>query len=148
VYFYSLDCNQPLAVELAKRVLNLEYRHAKMNMTTTAGLIDFTCRRRGSNVEEIFSYRLVRPIGIAPEDERCLEFFLIERYRLFAPSADGQIISIGVSHDPYQLFDAEVKCWSPQALRQAGFAVAGAPDHVCGAAPLVVQVLPPETQSV
>jgi len=30
VWFYSLDANQPLAVEIARRIFHLPYRHAKM----------------------------------------------------------------------------------------------------------------------
>jgi hypothetical protein len=30
VWFYSLDCNQPLAVEIARRLFHLPYQHAEM----------------------------------------------------------------------------------------------------------------------
>jgi uncharacterized protein YqjF (DUF2071 family) len=144
LYFYSLDCNQPLAVELAKRVLNLQYRHASMAMDAAAGVVNFICRPRDTEIPEEFCYRLGSAIGAAPEDEHSLEFFLIERYRLFAPDGEGGLVSVRVSHEPYQLFEAEVARWNTQALQRAGFEVMGAPDHVCAAAPLEVHVLPPE----
>src|SRR5437763_5271452 len=45
VWFYSLDCNQPLAVIAARALTGLEYRNAEMS-AMTGEFIDYTCRRR------------------------------------------------------------------------------------------------------
>ena len=36
VWFFSLDCNQPLAVEIARRAFHLPYEHAVMSNVQTS----------------------------------------------------------------------------------------------------------------
>jgi len=45
VWFFSLDCNQPLAVEIARRAFHLPYEHAAMQAVRSAGRIYYACRR-------------------------------------------------------------------------------------------------------
>ena len=47
VWFYSLDCNRWMAVEVARRAFHLSYQHAVMEARTSAdGWISYQCRRR------------------------------------------------------------------------------------------------------
>ena len=48
VWFYSLACNQPLAVELARRFFHLNYVHARMEARIdTHNVCSYKARRRG-----------------------------------------------------------------------------------------------------
>lgn len=146
LYFFSLDCNQPLAVETARRLLFLRYEHAAISARIEAeGWVDFDTQRAGTSEKAIFRYR---PHGPPPAEAtpESLEFFLVERYRLFASNPAGERLnSIRVCHAPYGIRQAQVFAWGDAPLRQAGFAAGGrAPDHICAAEPVTVETFAPE----
>ncbi|MFL6569905.1 MAG: YqjF family protein [Chthoniobacterales bacterium] len=128
VWFYSLDCNQPLAVIAARALTGLEYRNAEMS-AMTGEFIDYTCRRPGSDELAQYRYRGVgEPRDLAPDS---LEFFLLERYYLFARRA-GSLVRGQVSHAPYRPRDVEVQLSSALPARLDGFTeLPDAPEHVC-----------------
>lgn len=102
VWFYSLDCNQPLAVWAARWLFGLPYYHARMS-ATRSGWTDYSSTRRGTSGNARFRYRSAGAAGeAAPES---LEFFLLERYYLYASRAPGTLLRGRVSHRPY-LFSA------------------------------------------
>ncbi len=144
LYFYSLDCDQPLAVEGARRLLGLRYEHARMHAEVDAtGGVAFTSRRAGQDPRDEFRYRL-DPDATSLAEPGTLEFFLIERYRLFAERGP-RLTTIAVHHAPYRLTRAVVRQWSGEVLAFAGLArPAREPDHVCGAQPVDVEVFRPE----
>jgi uncharacterized protein YqjF (DUF2071 family) len=146
LYFYSLDCDQPLAVESARRLLHLRYEHCAMQAAIAEDdWLDFRACRAGYGEESRFRYRAAG-VGSAIADEASLEFFLIERYRLFASDADGERLnSVRVCHAPYRIRPAELAEWSDATLRLAGFELGGRPpEHVCAAEPVEVEVFAPE----
>jgi uncharacterized protein len=145
VYFFSLDCDQPVAVEAAKRLLHLRYEHAEMQAEVDAeGWVEFTSQRHGEVLTDKYRYR---GYGVAAEAlPESHEFFLVERYRLFATTPEGeQLRSIRVCHAPYAVRQAQVTEWSDGVLRYARFNVRGrAPDHICFAEPVNVEIFAPE----
>lgn len=145
LYFYSLDCDQPVAVELARRLLHLRYEHCEM--TAAAGVdgwVNFEAERVGTNGKSVFRYRQFGPAVESPEDS--IDFFLIERYRLFVTDRAGeQLHSLRVCHAPYRIHPAQVTAWGDAPLWLAGFEAPGRePDHVCAAEPVDVEVFAPE----
>jgi uncharacterized protein len=98
IWFYSLDANQPLAVWGARISFGLPYQHALMRAKLENGWIDYRSRRRGNRVH--CRYRPMDRSGEAILGS--FEFFLVERYRLFAFFA-GEIRTARVYHSPYQL---------------------------------------------
>ena len=145
LYFYSLDCDQPVAVTAAKTLLNLRYEHSDMKASVDPeGWVDFEAHRKGQVLTDKYRYKGFGPAGEAfPET---LEFFLLERYRLFAASSAGDHLnSIRVCHPPYLFRQAQVTQWSDAVLRFAHFDTGGrAPDHICYAEPQEVEVFAPE----
>ena len=128
VWFYSLSCNQPLAVIAARTLTGLKYRNAEMS-ATRGDLINYTCRRDGS--DEVARYRY-RPVGeprdTAPES---LEFFLLQRFYLYAKRA-GSLVRGQVSHVPYRPRAVEVEVSSALPARLDGFAeLVDSAEHVC-----------------
>jgi uncharacterized protein len=147
IYFYSLDCDQPIAVESARRLLHLRYEHCVMQATATPdpkGWVKFEAQRVGASEKATFRYQPFGPIAEPAVDS--LEFFLIERYRLFtSDSAGEQLGSIRVCHAPYRIRSAHLAEWSDAPLRQAGLAPPlRDPDHLCAAEPVEVETFAPE----
>jgi len=138
VWFYSLDCNQPIAVWTARTIFHLPYRHARMQAHQSESGIDYTCRRDGESHTSNYRYHLADAGRSA--DPGTLEFFLAERYLLFSPSPRG--LRCGrVNHPPYPLAEAQVDTWDAAPLLQAGFPdPARPPDHVIGSSGVQVRV--------
>lgn len=128
VWFFSLDCNQPIAVATARLLTGLPYFHAQMSVVADEW-IDYSCRRRGSSEAARYIYR---GFGEAREaDHSSLEFFLLERYYLYALRR-GSLVRAQVSHERYQYRKAEVREWSLTPAQLDGFPeLSGAPAHCC-----------------
>jgi uncharacterized protein YqjF (DUF2071 family) len=145
VWFYSLDANSWLAVKVARGWYALPYFHAEMAATVASsnGAVDYSVRRRGAASESRFCYRALDEGREAPPGS--LEFFLIERYRLYAQDKTGQLYTSRVAHAPYRISAADVPVWDDRLLRLAGFDAAGRPpDHICAASRVDVEVFKPE----
>ena len=72
----------------------------------------------------------------------CPEFFLTERYRLYA-AARGRLRRGAVFHQPYPLCRADVTAWDDHLLTLNGFtAVNRPPDHVIMSPGVDVTVFP------
>ena len=129
VWFFSLDADQPVAVEVARRWFHLNYQHAKMSLRQSGDQIDYACRRKGAAETARYSY----PRADAPATEAqpgTLDFFLLERYLLFSWNAKKQQLFRGqVAHRPYRFqILTDVEC-SAAPARWEGFELAGAPIH-------------------
>jgi len=138
VWFYSLDCNQPLAVLIARIFFGLPYRDAKMQ-AVFGSVIDYRSRRR---VTKACARYVWQPRGAertaAPES---LEFFLLERYHLYSVRG-GKILRGTVAHEPYEFREAQLDDFSTVPATQAGFELLpDPPDHVCHADGVDVRIL-------
>lgn len=130
VWFYSLDCNQPLAVLVARLFFHLPYKHASMQ-ATFGETIDYRSTRRGTTMQAQYAWQ---PQG-TPRHAAAgtLEYFLLERYHLYA--ARGPRLYRGtVAHKPYEFRDTQVARLSTAPAALAGFShLAPQPQHVCHA---------------
>lgn len=128
VWFYSLDCNQPLAVIAAKLSTGLPYRHARMS-SAIADSIDYRCQRNGTPEFARFCYA---GIGEAREPAAdSLESFLLDRYYLYAMRR-GALIRAQVSHERYRYRAVELADYSTTPLALDGFGeISGPPMHRC-----------------
>jgi len=100
VWFYSLDANDSLAVWTARLLFGLPYRHAKMHAEERHDGISYSCQRRGSSIVQ--EYRFLPSDELGEAKLGSLEFFLIERYRLFSIRGT-HLLSGRVYHSPYHL---------------------------------------------
>lgn len=132
VWFYSLDANSRLTVWGARRYYHLPYHLARMSFAwdRTCGRVDFRSWRCGipSQCASRFVYE---PIGPAsPGAPGSLEFFLTERYVLFARGPDGRLYRGHVHHSPYQISPVTVEVFDETLLELNGFRRTGRPpDH-------------------
>lgn len=141
VWFFSLDCNQPLAVEIARRAFHLPYEHAVMRSANSGNQVDYSCRRSTGEETARFVYDLAGSAKTAVAGS--LEWFLVERYLLFSARPDGVIFCGRVHHPPYRIAPAHCGEWSCAPLRWNGFAAPEeAPPSMLVAAPVDVRIFP------
>jgi uncharacterized protein YqjF (DUF2071 family) len=143
VWFFSLDCNQPLAVEVARRFFHLPYNHARMSAEFQGGEFLYSSQRKGSEATSRFRYR--PPIQAEPARDRSLEWFLVERYLLFTTDRAGRIRCGRVHHKPYRIQHADCTEWTAEPIRENGFAGPGGPPvSMLVAEPVDVSIYPLE----
>lgn len=111
VWFFSLDANQRLAVEIARRVWNLPYRWARLSYSNRETrensqrilIANYSGTRRESPAA---SYQIEIAADLnepRPADPDTLEYFLVERYLLFCEDSRGGLYSGRVHHEPYRV---------------------------------------------
>lgn len=142
VWFFSLDCNQPLAVEIARRFFHLPYEHAVMRSETSGSRIHYHSRRKCNGaLDAEFIYET--PSETHPAEQGSLEWFLVERYVLFSTNPAGRIFSGRVHHEPYQIAPARCERMSTEPIRLNGFPVPlEPPASVLTAAAVDVSIYP------
>ena len=137
VWFYSLDCNQALAVWVARTFFRLPYEHAVMQAEFGA-TNDYRCTRRGTSDEA--RYRWEPQGALQTAQPGTLDYFLLERYHLYAAKG-GNLYRGQVAHEPYQFQAAEVAELSARPAEQAGFAnLSPKPQHICHAPGMDVRI--------
>lgn len=153
VWFYSLDANQWLAVKFARTFFKLPYFHATMQSPyiNSWGLtkhppkkVAYTVHRQGTD-ETMRSHFRYRSAGNERTAEPgSLEFFLLERYILFATLRGGQLATGQVYHTPYPVHDAYVADWDNHLLQLDGFTVSPQrpPDNVLFSPGVTVDIFP------
>lgn len=112
VWFFSLDANKWLAVNIARTFWHLPYKLARLAISTQAVQPDSSPPVRniiytGQRLElPAAEYRI--SVDVSNDQARVaaagtLEHFLVERYFLFAARQDGSMMTGQVHHDPYSL---------------------------------------------
>jgi uncharacterized protein YqjF (DUF2071 family) len=140
VWFYSLDANQPLAVWAARVFFGLPYVHSKMQVEYRNDEIRYLSKRRGSSTLQEYRFRPSDDLGEA--EIGSLEFFLIERYRLFS-YRHGQLLTARVYHPPYKLRRAVVSTLDKALFGLDGLQPPpGSPDNVLYSERVDVTVYP------
>ena len=142
VWFYSLDCNQPIATQIARTFFHLNYQHARQSgrRASPDAPADFYSFRPASRGESHFRYQATtRPFTANPDS---LEFFLAERYRLFASTPSG-LRTGRVWHEPYPLQSVQVSAAHTSLWVDQGFIPPDRPaDHAMTSAGVDVSIYP------
>lgn len=107
VWFFSLDAANAVAVAIARRWFHLPYFRSQMNSRVTAQDVAYSSRRadrRGGNEQLEVSYS---PNGSSFECQPgTLQYFLTERYCLYAQRPDGALLRSEIHHAPWSLQEA------------------------------------------
>ena len=99
IWFFSLDCGSRLAVEGARRLYRLPYRHARMSVARRHGHVHYDSAREGA----AFSARY-RGVGdFFHAEPGSLEHFLTERYCLYSAGDDSTLHRAQIHHPPWPL---------------------------------------------
>lgn len=108
VYFFSLDCSNPVAVRVARRSFYLPYFDATMQLKHgNNNEIVYSSRRTGAPDSFQASYRPTGPVKSFDKDS--LEIFLTERYCLYSVAPNGTLYRGNIHHVPWSLQPAEAE---------------------------------------
>ncbi len=145
IWFFSLDASNRLAVLGARAAFSLPYFSARISMSDTRETIEFTSRRTAPEqppVEFAASWQCGAPLtDLRPGT---LDFFLIERYCLYAEH-DAQLYRSRIHHHPWPLRQARLLQYSSTMLQAQGLPVPhGEPLVHAQAQPIKVAVWPLE----
>lgn len=137
VWFFSLDCNQPVAVELARRLFHLPYQHAEMSLVGDS----YFCRRKKQNETATYDYSVKGSFQTA--EPGSFEFFLLERYLLFSARPNGDHYTGRVYHAPYSFAALPEPEHSLLPFKWEGFEIEGPPvsSHVSPGVPVEIHPL-------
>ncbi len=109
VWFFSLDANSRLAVNVARRFWHLPYRYAAMSMSSKGPCTENQLNRltyTGARKDQPFAeYEITVDLPKEPartSQRGTLDYFLLERYVLFASNGKQRLRVGAVHHDPYQ----------------------------------------------
>lgn len=118
VWFFSLDINSEVAAAAARTFFHLPYHAAEIELLVDKGEYDFRVRRK-SNPSAVFEARW--SVGqLLPEAQPgSREFFLTERYCLYAKRGD-KLYRSRVHHQPWPLREATLKDLDSQMCEAAG----------------------------
>ena len=101
VYFFSLDAGNPVAVGAARTLLNLPYLTADMRVVPD-GDVQYHSRRSAAPYPELTA--TYRGLGSPkPPVKGSLEYFLTERYCLYAMNHAGVAYRLEIHHPPWPL---------------------------------------------
>ena len=106
VWFLTLDANSRAAVVGARTLYHLPYFNARIDLAQEGGRVDYTLERTDDPPAELrASWRPGGNPHFAQPDT--LEFFLIERYCLYAAEG-GRLFRARIHHAPWPLREAEL----------------------------------------
>ena len=152
VWFYSLDCNNHVAVALARTLFSLPYvfarQHGERPLSPSEALAKegttsparFHSQRPGG-APNTFAYSPASPFS--PATPGTLEYFLAERYLLFSRRRNGTLASGRVRHTPYPLAPATVTTAETSLFADNGFLAPARPaDHAHTSPGVDVSIFP------
>ena len=101
VYFFSLDCSNPLAVYAARKFFHLPYFDARMSLNNIDSDIVYKSlrQRTGEQFEAIYCAE-GPPLSIGKDS---IEHFLTERYCLYTANPKGKLLRGVIHHVPWPL---------------------------------------------
>ncbi len=162
VHFFSLEASKALAVWFARWRWHLPYWLARMELLRDGNRRTYRSQRvktataktaitRGETAPEGFATtppppaycQIIAELGdkLASPEPGSLEFFLVERYLLFANSPGG-LRRGQVHHVPYPVRQARLVSIEQSLSAAAGFGTLGEPDHVLFSPGVRVEVFP------
>lgn len=110
VWFFSLDATSLPAVLAARVTFRLPYYAAHMRCDAHNDAIIYASRRRHRSAPPAELAARYRPVGsdFSPRPGT-LEYFLTERYCLYATGASGRLLRADITHAPWRLQPAEAE---------------------------------------
>jgi hypothetical protein len=110
VWFFSLDAANALAVSGARTVYHLPYFNAEMSVRTQGETVIYSSQRKHHNAPPAEFQATYRPIGpIYRSQPGALDYWLTERYCLYAADRRGRLYRGDIHHRPWPLQPAEAE---------------------------------------
>ena len=145
VWFLSLDASNPLAVLGARLGFSLPYYWALMELEERDSMLTITSRRIHSGAPPAdFEAVWRREDAIPNAQPGTLDFFLIERYCLYAARGE-KLLRTRIHHDPWPLCGVSLLSHASSMLEAHGLSAPDVPPLLHGLiAPLDVRVWAPK----
>ena len=110
VWFFSLDAGNSLAVAIARAWFHLPYFHARMLSSERNGWTEYASQRDHSGAAGAAWHGRYRPSAPAFIPQRgTIEYFLTERYCLYALDGSRRLIRAEIHHRPWPLQPAHAE---------------------------------------
>jgi hypothetical protein len=104
VFFLSLDAENPIAVELGRRMYGLPYLHAHVSIQTGVSGVTMNSRRIEAGWPAAAFVGKYRPAGAPRRSEpETLEYWLTERYCFYTATSSHGVRRTEVHHRPWRL---------------------------------------------
>jgi uncharacterized protein YqjF (DUF2071 family) len=118
VWFFSLDCNSVPAVMAARAFYHLPYYNAEIDLSHEMDTIAYASRRTDDPPAQFAaSWNIGETIPFSHPDS--LEFFLTERYCLYAESG-GDLYRARIYHQPWPLHKATLNSHKSSMIEALG----------------------------
>jgi uncharacterized protein YqjF (DUF2071 family) len=128
VWFFSLDAGSRAVVEVARQSFHLPYFKANMTVQTDGDEARYTSRRtdrRGGPAEFVARYRPISEVYRSTAGT--LDYWLTERYCLYAVDSRGRLYRGEIHHAPWPLQRAEAEIKVNTMAQAQGIALPNAP---------------------
>lgn len=110
VYFFSLDADNPVAVEVARRWYSLPYLNARFDCDFAADRVRYEVVRTDQRAAPGAFSATYRPTSAAEVPEPgSLADWLTARYALYTSNRRGRILRGDITHQPWKLAPAEAE---------------------------------------
>lgn len=128
VFFFSLDAASWLGVRMARRFFHLPYFDARLECRKRDGIIDYQSHRSHRGAPPAVFKGSYHPTGEpSPGAPGSLEYWLTERYCLYAANHHGQVFRGDIHHAPWPLQPAACDLAINRMGEQIGLPLAGPP---------------------
>jgi len=128
VYFFSLDAPHPLPIAVARAAYKLNYQRATMKCWREADWIAYRSMRRRGDAMFVSRHRAVGPPRRA--EPGTLAHWLTDRYRMYMADRRGRLWRADITHEPWQLSDAEAMIDLNTMTRPLGFSLPDCSPHL------------------
>jgi len=120
VWFFSLDADSAVAVNLARAACSLPYHRADVLAQWDDARLTYFAARAGETEVRYGAEARFGPAE-APATPGTLAHWLVERYAFFTVDRRGRTLRGDVTHEPWTLRDATVRAEANLLLDAAGF---------------------------
>jgi len=147
VWFFSLDASSTIAVAAARAMYKLPYFHSHIDFTASRDEITFDAKRddaRGTMPAHARVHYAPTDMPPSRAEVGSLEFFLAERYLLYAADEQHNLYRARVHHQPYPIQRADLRELDDTLVWAAGIRKQQEPQHRHYAREVNVKIYLPE----
>jgi hypothetical protein len=128
IWFFSLDTNNPFAVQGARRLFRVPYHRSEQSAEEHGEGLRFKSRRKDGNAAAATFDADFRPTGaLFNATPGSLEWFLAERYCLYTVDEQLRVYRGDIHHPPWPLHPAEAEIRENTMARPLGLELEGPP---------------------
>lgn len=125
VYFFSLDADNPITVEVARRWYSLPYLNARFDCDFSTPVVRYHVERTDPRAAPGVFHASYRPSSaLRPAAPGSLEDWLTARYALYTSTRRGRLMRGDITHAPWSLAPAEAEIQQHTLAQSHGITLA------------------------